>query len=140
MTPSEVDAFLAETRTMSMATINHDGTVHLVAMWYGFLEGEIAFETKVKSQKAVNLRRNPTITVMAEDGERYEELRGVQIRGSAELVDDPERRFQLGVSVYERHMGPYDETRRPFVEAMMNNRVVFKVQPVHVASWDHRKL
>jgi PPOX class probable F420-dependent enzyme len=140
MSADEIDAFLAEKHTMSMATVNGDGSIHLVAMWYGFLEGEVAFETKAKSQKAVNVRRNPAITVMVEAGDTYEELIGVQIQGRAEVVDDPERTFQLGISVYERHVGPYSEDRRKYVEAMLNKRVVIKVHPQRVASWDHRKL
>ena len=48
--------------TMSFATMNRDGSIHMVAMWYGFLEGGIAFESKAKAQKVLNLRRNPTIT------------------------------------------------------------------------------
>ena len=46
MTPAEVDAFLAERRNMTMCSIAPDGSIHAVAMWYGFLEGAVAFETK----------------------------------------------------------------------------------------------
>jgi PPOX class probable F420-dependent enzyme len=125
---------------MSLASLNADGTIHMVAMWYGFLEGAIAFETKAKSQKVQNLRRNPTITCMVEDGDTYNELRGVQIAGNAEIVDDPERMFALGVSMFERHVGPYTDAMQSAVEAMLHKRVVIKVDPVRVASWDHRKL
>ena len=58
MTPDEVDAFLHETHTMNVATIGRDGTPHLVAMWYGFLDGAPALETKAKSQKVQNLKRD----------------------------------------------------------------------------------
>ena len=85
----------------------------MVAMWYGFLEGEIAFTSKAKAQKVLNLRRNPTITVMAEEGEAYNELVGVQIQGAAEIVEDPERMFAAGISVFERHTTPYDEEAQP---------------------------
>jgi PPOX class probable F420-dependent enzyme len=140
MTPEEIDAFLHEVRAMSMASINHDGSIHLVAMWYGFLEGCVAVETKAKSQKVQNLRRDPRLTVMVEDGERYEELRGVELVGRAEIVDDPDRLWELGVSVFERHQGPYTEEMRPFVEVMLNKRVAVKLLVDRVVSWDHRKL
>ena len=52
---------LAGRRAASLCTINHDGTIHAVAMWYGFLEGCPALETKAKSQKVANLRRDPQI-------------------------------------------------------------------------------
>ncbi len=140
MTPEEVDAFLHERRPMSMCTINHDGTIHAVAMWYGFLEGSVAVETKAKAQKVQNLRRDPRITCLFEDGDYYEELRGVELVGRAEFVDDPERMFSLGVDLFERYYGEYTEQLRPFVETMLHKRVVVKVVVDRVVSWDHRKL
>ncbi len=96
MTPEEVDAFLHERRPMTMCTLNHDGSIHAVAMWYGFLDGSIAIETKAKAQKAVNLGRDSRLTCMFEDGDYYEELRGVELVGTAEIVDDPDKMFELG--------------------------------------------
>src|SRR5581483_876377 len=134
MTQDEVDEFLQGRHTMSIATVNHDGSIHLVAMWYGFLEGAIAIETKAKSQKVLNVRRNPQMTVLVEDGESYDELRGVELVGRAEIIDDPERMF-------ERYQGgKYTEEMRPFVEVMLNKRVVVKLHVDRTVSWDHRKL
>jgi len=140
MTDDEITEFLSGRRTMSMATLNNDGTIHVIAMWYGFLDGMIAFETKAKAQKVMNLRRNPTITCMAEDGQSYEELRGVQIVGTAEIVEDPERMFEMGITVFERYVAPYNDDLRPAVEAMLHKRVAVKVNPIRISSWDHRKL
>jgi len=140
MTEAEIDAFLHERRPMSMCTINHDGTIHAVAMWYGFLEGSVAVETKAKAQKVQNLRRDPRITCLFEDGDYYEELRGVEVVGRAEIIDDPERMFALGVDVFERYYGEYTDELRPFVETMLHKRVVVKVDVDRVVSWDHRKL
>jgi len=140
MTPEEVDAFIRERRPMTLCSINHDGTIHAVAMWYGFLEGCVAVETKAKSQKAQNLGRNPTITCLFEDGDTYEELRGVELVGRAEIVDDPDRMFSLGVDLFERYYGTYSEDLRPFVETMLNKRVVIKLHVDRTVSWDHRKL
>ena len=140
MSDEEVDAFLGERRTMTMCTINGDGTIHAVAMWYGFLEGLVAFETKAKSQKVQNLRRDPRITCMVEAGDSYEELRGVSLVGTAGIVEDPERMWTLGVNVFERYQAPYTEDLRPLVETMLRKRVVVTVKPDKVVSWDHRKL
>jgi len=140
MTDAEVDAFLRDRRPMTMCTINHDGSIHAVAMWYGFLEGAVAVETKAKSQKAQNLRRNPQATCLCEDGDYYEELRGVELVGRVEIVEDPDRMFSLGVNLFERYYGTYTEEMRPFVEIMLSKRVVIKVLVDRVVSWDHRKL
>ncbi len=140
MTPSEVEAFLESSRVMTMCTLNVDGTIHAVAMWFGFLDGRIAIETKAKSQKAQNLRRNPMMTCLFEAGDTYDELRGVELVGRAEIIDDHERCFELGVSHFTRYQGPYDETKRELVEAMLHKRIVAALNVERVVSWDHRKL
>ena len=140
MTDDEIAAFLQQQRTASMATIGPTGTPHLVAMWFALLDGQIWFETKAKSQKAVNLRRDPRVTVSLEDGYTYDTLRGVAIDGTAEVVDDPEALWRVGVDVWERYNGPYTEEMKPFVEVMMRNRVAVRVRPDRVRSWDHTKL
>jgi PPOX class probable F420-dependent enzyme len=140
MSAEEVDAFLHERRPLTLCSINHDGSIHAVAMWYGFLEGCVAFETKAKSQKVQNLRRDNRVTCMAEGGDYYEELRGVELVGRAEIVEDPERMWQLGVNLFERYYSAYTEELRPFVETMLHKRVVIKVHVERTVTWDHRKL
>lgn len=140
MTDDEVADYLARRRTATMATVGADGTPHVVAMWYGLLDGEVWFETKARSQKAVNLRRDPRITVLVEDGLTYDSLRGVSLEGTAEVTDDPDRLWDVGVSVWERYNGPYSDDVRPLVEFMLHNRVAVRVRVERVRSWDHRKL
>ena len=140
MSPGEVETFLAESRVLTMCTLNHDGTIHAVAMWFGFLDGKIAVETKAKSQKAQNLLRNPMMTCLLEAGETYDQLRGVELVGRAELIDDPTKMFELGVSHYTRYHGEYDESKRPLVEALLHKRIVVALDVERTVSWDHRKL
>jgi PPOX class probable F420-dependent enzyme len=140
MTPEEVDGFLRERRPMTMCTINYDGTIHAVAMWYGFVDGAVAIETKTKSQKVQNLRRDPRVTCLFEDGDYYEELRGVELVGRAEFVEEPDRIWNLGVNLFERYYGEFTEDLRPFVEAMLQKRVVVRLVVDRTVTWDHRKL
>ncbi|OZE94804.1 pyridoxamine 5'-phosphate oxidase family protein [Rhodococcoides fascians] len=140
MTDDEIATFLDRSRIANLATIGRDGTPHLVAMWYALVDGEIWFETKAKSQKAVNLRRDARVTVLVEDGLTYDALRGVSIEGRAEIVDDADAITKVGISVWERYTGPYSEKVRPFVDQMMNKRIAVRIVSDRVRSWDHRKL
>lgn len=140
MSPEEVERFLDRSRTATLATIGPGGVPHLVAMWYALIDGEIWFETKAKSQKALNIRRNPQVSVLVEDGHTYDQLRGVSIEGTAEIVEDSDRLWDVGVSVWERYNGPYSEEVRPFVELMLHKRIAVRVRPQRVRTWDHRKL
>ncbi|MFI7666525.1 pyridoxamine 5'-phosphate oxidase family protein [Nocardia sp. NPDC049526] len=140
MSDAEISEFLERSRIATLATIGPNGAPHLTAMWYGLIDGEIWFETKAKSQKAVNLRRDPRVTCMVEAGQTYNQLRGVSIEGHAEIIDDPDKLFAVGVSVWERYTGPYSEEVRPLVEQMLNKRIAVRVVPDRLRSWDHRKL
>jgi PPOX class probable F420-dependent enzyme len=140
MTDDEVATFIEQQRVANMATLGPDGTPHLVAMWYAVLDGDIWFETKARSQKAVNLRRDPRITCLMEAGHTYDQLRGVSIEGRGEIVEDPDRLFEVGISVWERYNGPYSEEVRPLVEFMLNKRIAVRIQADRIRTWDHRKL
>lgn len=140
MTNEEIASFLERSRTATMATVGPNGTPHLVAMWYAVVDGQIWVETKARSQKALNLHRDPRITVLIEDGWTYDTLRGVSLEGTGVIVEDPDQLWNVGVSVWERYSGPYTEEARPLVEYMLNKRVAIKVEVERARSWDHRKL
>ena len=142
MSDEDRDAFLAGRRTMQVATHGADGTIHLVAMWYGFDDDRPAFETFARSQKVLNLRRNPNVTVLVEDGDSYETLRGVQIVGRAELIEEGDPRvIDIAESVVNRYIdtsGP--EEARAVAEAMANKRAGVVIHADKIVTWDHNKL
>ena len=140
MSASEIADFVTTSRTGTLATVGHDGQPHLTAMWYGVIDGEIWLETKTKSQKAVNLRRDPRVSFLLEGGQTYDTLRGVSFEGIGEIVDDPDAVFRVGVSVWERYTGPYSDELKPAVDAMMHKRVAVRIVTRRARSWDHRKL
>ena len=140
MNDDEIAEFIEHSRTATMATVGPDGTPHLVAMWFAVIDGQIWFETKARAQKTVNLRRDNRLTCMIEDGLTYDTLRGVSIEGTGEVVDDPDTIWKVGVNVFERYNGPYTAEMKPFVEIMLNKRVVVRLDAQRTRSWDHRKL
>jgi PPOX class probable F420-dependent enzyme len=142
MTDEEVDEFLHGRRVMNIATYNHDGTIHLVAMWYGFTpDGRPAFETFSKSQKVQNLRRDNRITALVESGDVYEELRGVELVGTAEVTEDPEVLMPIARNVVERYMEAVEPDQLDAVAEMMAmNRSAIVINVDRIVSWDHTKL
>jgi len=141
MSDEEIRAFLEEQRTLQVASIDHDGWPHLVAMWYVVLNDQVVFWTYAKSQKAVNLRRDDRLTCLVETGVSYNELRGVQIKGRAILNNDRETVQRIGEVIYERYTsGSLNDATREMVAAQAPKRVLVFVEPVEIVSWDHRKL
>lgn len=141
MTEEEIDAYLHGRHTMNVASIGRDGRVHLVAMWYGFTaDDRPAFWTYGRSQKIVNLRRDPSITCLVETGDTYAELKGVELVGTATILESPDDVQAIGRSVYERYNGEWSDAAAAGVAAMGAKRVVVRIDVEKVVSWDHAKL
>jgi len=60
--------------------------------------------------------------------------------GALVIVDDPDALWNVGVSIFERYVGPYADEMRPLVEVMLHKRVAVRIDVQRVRSWDHRKL
>ncbi|NUR63366.1 MAG: pyridoxamine 5'-phosphate oxidase [Catenulispora sp.] len=143
MSDNEIESFLGVARKLQIASINPDGTPHLVTMYYTLLDGDLAFWTYGKAQKTVNLRRDPRITCLVEDGVAYDELRGVSVSGEAELIEAYDRVVAFGMALTARYpevFGADAEAMRPFVEQQAHKRTVVRVRPKRTASWDHSKM
>lgn len=140
MTPGEIEAFLAGHRKLQLATINQDGTAHLVAMYYVMIGGRIAFWTYRSSQKALNLDRDPRLTCLVETGDEYFDLIGVQVNGVAERVDDQAGVREIGRGVAGSLGGVPADAVDDYVAHAARKRVGFHVTPRRITSWDHRRL
>ena len=140
MSPTEVDNFLNGRHTMNIATNGPTGHPHVVAMWYGFVGHRPAFWTFAKSQKIVNLRRDPKVTALVEDGETYNELRGAELFGTGRIVEDKDEIVAIGAAVAERYTGPVTDQGLAFIEAQAGKRLGVVIDVERVVSWDHRKL
>lgn len=137
MADDEIPEFLAGPHHLTVCTANHDGTIHAVAMYYGFIGEHLAFQTKVKSQKIQNLRRDYRLTCMVRQGLEGDEIRGVQIVGRGEIVEDEQTVEHLIAAVRSRYTGPPGphEDIEELVARSARNRVAVKVHVDRMASW-----
>ncbi len=147
MTPDEVQEFLASNKILQVSTVGGDGWPHLAPMWYVLDGDKIVFRSFTKSQKIVNLERNPKFTVLVETGDNYSQLQGVMIKGRARLVTDS----NYVLSIYGGLAAKYPMINDAPIElaadaleaafgrfASKNTAVV--VEPDKMVTWDHTKL
>ncbi|WP_370945600.1 pyridoxamine 5'-phosphate oxidase family protein [Amycolatopsis sp. cg5] len=145
MTPEEISAYFDEQKVINVATMSPNGRPHLAPLWY-FPHGDgVATWTYGTSQKAKNLRRLPEATVLIEDGDSYEKLRGVSLEAEVELVEDTERIIEIGVALTQRYAGgkpgdPVPDELKAFITAQAGKRIGLIFKPTKVISWDHGKL
>ncbi len=141
MSDDEVWAFIEAQKSLQVAVHGHDGFPHLSTLWFAIADGDIVFETYTKSQKIKNLERDDRITVLLEDGTEYEKLRGVMIRGRAELCTDPAAVHPLALAVMTRNQPDIDpELLETAAQQMAAKRTAVVVRPDKIVSWDHTKL
>ncbi|MDG1368076.1 MAG: pyridoxamine 5'-phosphate oxidase family protein [Acidimicrobiales bacterium] len=141
MSDDELIDFLAAQKSLQVGTLGHDGSILLSTLWFAIVDGKIVFETYTKSQKIVNLQRDPRITVLAEDGFVYEQLRGVMMKGTATLVDEPSAVHPLALEVLTRNQPEIPlELLEQAAEHMASKRTAVIVEPIKTISWDHTKL
>jgi PPOX class probable F420-dependent enzyme len=132
MTAAEVTAFLEGSRKLQLATINRDGTPHLVTMYYAMDGGRITFWTYRASQKARNLARDPRVTCLVETGSEYFDLRGVQVQGVVTPVEDPAEVLEIGRRVAAVMAGAHDGLPDDYISRAARKRLGYVVEPTHV--------
>lgn len=155
MSDNEVAAFLEHERTMTCGTNGPRGLPHLMPLWYVLREAPAGEPgprlwawTYAKSQKAINLERDARATVQIEDGELYQELRGVTLECEVVLHGDFETVRDLGGEILRRYAGPpgseppleLPPEAQAMVDGQARKRVGLEFVERRRVSWDHRKL
>ncbi len=141
LTDEERERYLAEATTIILVTIGRDGYPHAVPMW--FLvddDGGILMTTYRRSQKVMNVRRNPRVALLVESGTQYDQLKGVLLRGNGEVLDDEALCVRVLTRIHAKHGSGLTSGVEEVMKAQARKRAVLKITPARVVSWDHRKL
>lgn len=141
LTAAELDDFLHQQRVVICATNGTRGWPHLMPLWYVLRDGQLWAWTYAKSQKVRNLERDPRATLQIEDGDSYDQLRGVMIEARTEVHRDYDVVAGLGSELLARYGGGQIT---PEIEAAVAGQAAKRVALQFIAqrttSWDHRKL
>jgi hypothetical protein len=148
LSDEEVEAFLAEQRTVICASNGVRGWPHLMPLWYVLRPtgpggaNELWSWTFAKSQKTRNLERDDRATLEVETGEEYQELRGVMLETRATIHRDVETVLGVGMDVFRRYTPGVELADEvvAMVRAQAEKRVALQFVEQHRATWDHRKL
>ena len=139
MTAAELDTFLGEERTCRMATAGHDGRLHNSPLWFVWDGSALWLNSIVKSQRWVNVQRNPEVSVVVDAGHGFGELRGAEFVGRVEQVGEVPR-----TSTPDPMLGPAEQL---FGDKYGNGafrpdgrHAWLRLAPQTIVSWDFRKL
>ncbi len=134
-TDEELAEFLANARTVRVATVGRDGWPHVVPLWFVWHAGTLFVNTTSGNRTVRNAEANPRAAATVDDGELYDELRGVLLRGDLVAADGDPRLREVGDGFAEKYFGG----NRPHFERW-RNRMFLRLEPEEIASWDFRKI
>jgi PPOX class probable F420-dependent enzyme len=137
-TPEEQAGFLRAHRKAALATIGEDGFPHVVAMNFFAKDGAFYMTSYAKAQKVLNIRRNPKVALMVEAGDKYSELQGVMVRGRCEIIEGEDAVHAAFADMARARGASHERPSRANDSAP--KRVVLKIFPEKITSWDHTKL
>lgn len=144
MTEAELKELLAAPNVMSVATNGRDGWPHLMALWYVMQGRDPWIWTYAKSQKVRNLERDSKATLLVEQGEAYNELRGIMMRAEGEIHSEQDTVLDVGERILRKYTlrdaGQIDDSARAALRSQAAKRVAVEFKVASVVSWDHRKL
>jgi PPOX class probable F420-dependent enzyme len=89
----------------NLATVDDDGSIHLVPMWFLRVGDDICIPTSRNTHKYKNLRARPRASVMIDVSREGLNLKGVLIRGQVELVEGEEAR-RINRSIHLKYIKP----------------------------------
>ena len=144
MSEAEIRAFLKQGGSMTLSTNGPRGFPHAIAMFFAIDEdGTVRMTGYESSQKVRNIQRDPKVALLVERGEGYDELQGVMIEGEAELSKELDTMVATMIEATSATGAPLPDVAAipdEMKQKMAGKRVLIRVKPQRVISWDHGKL
>ncbi len=135
LTKEEIDKFLQKGNIARICSINKDGTIHAVPVWFDYNNGKIIIGTPKASRRVRNIKRNNNVTVLID--EVGPPTRGVIIYGKASV--DEKDMDHAALSIFSRYMS--EEEAKGYWKGLseITEWVKVIVTPIHIASFDYVK-
>jgi PPOX class probable F420-dependent enzyme len=132
MTKSELIAFLSEPRMAHLATASSKGKPRVNPIWFVYDQGCFYFTARLGRVKSNHIQQNPNIALSVATDERP--YRAVCAFGKAQLVQKDRDKWLERISF---RYGEEDGRIWLSEVVKQTGRVVFRLQPDRVLSWDY---
>lgn len=112
----------------TIATVNPDGSPQTSVIWVGLDGDAVVFSSTASRRKTRNILRDPRVSLTIFD--TADPYRTVEIRGRAEVIDDPRR--ELGRRLSHKYVGEDPPAEPPSVRRVIVRVTADKVIPFSV--------
>jgi PPOX class probable F420-dependent enzyme len=122
----------------NLATLDRDGTVHVVPMWFAWEDGELLMPTNHRTRKVRNLERDPRATVMIDDSRAGFDLRGIALSGRARIEGGEDARL-VNRRIHLRYVTERGRELPAVDSYLATDDVTIRLRPDRVRSWNLRE-
>ena len=149
LSTNQIEEIMLDSWNCRIGTIGPGTRINITPMWFGWAGGKVYIFGR--GQKVVNLRRNPTCTIIVDRNEKFPELQAIMLQGKAILLEDadaegadpdlPTARAQMGIKYNGGHGSAPVEDPPPnnaSARGRTGRWIVFT--PDSEVSWDNYKL
>lgn len=136
LTSTEIDELLSMTLIANLATLDDDGGIHIVPMWFLRLGNAICIPTSRHTRKYKNLRARPRASVMIDISRAGLNLKGVLIRGRVELVEGEEAK-RINHSIHLKYVTPEGLSDANVASYLSKgDDITVKIHMDHLINWN----
>lgn len=120
-----------------LATLEPDGSVHAVAVWFARDGDVILLATGARSRKVRNVERDPRATLALHDSRPGFEVCGASLRGRVEVVRGAGA-APLVDRVHRRYVSEEGERLPDAAEFLASDDAALRFRPEAAVTWDER--
>ena len=136
LSSAEIDELLSVTLIANLATLDDDGGIHILPMWFLRIGNDICIPTSRHTHKYRNLRPRPHASVMIDISRAGLNLKGALIRGHVTLVEGDEAR-QINRSIHMKYVTSEGLTDASVASYLSKgDDVTVKIHMDHLVSWN----
>ena len=126
---------------VSVATLDEDGSPHVVPLWFAWPEDAIYVATRREGRTWRNAVRDPRVALTVNLGRSWVEIAGVEVRGTARALPAEHADLRGPISAWHEKYRPLlsgDGFAR-FTEEVRDLGFL-RVEPARIAVWDHARM
>jgi PPOX class probable F420-dependent enzyme len=126
---------LAAPLVASLATLNPDGSIHVIPVWFVWDGEALLVATSAASRKARNVEVDGRATLMLHDSPGGVDVRGVTIYGRAEVLRGTQA-ITIGERIHLKYVTASGLAIPSVAEFLGGDDVVLRIVPERVAVFD----
>jgi len=135
---------LGRAHTGILTTLRRDGVPIALPVWFVALDRRIYVSGPAHTKKFARIARDPRVSFLVESGERWADLVGVHLTGTAGVVDDPDLSGRVAAALDAKYRGfrtaraeMPDATREHYATAMTTVEIV---PDERILSWENSRM